>query len=194
MRQVFAIAEDEVRAKIAEVNPTLPKDVVDAVARQVGIGAVVFANLAQQREKDIDFDIDKAVSLDGDSGPYLQMQHARCASVFRKAGEAVASIEGIDFDKLAHDAEWAIAKKLLDFPEVVVRSSDACEPHVICHYLLDLAAEFSRWWTLGNGDPSLRVLVDDREVRRARLALVAAVQATLREGLSLLGMAAPDQM
>ncbi len=194
MRQVFAIAEDEVRAKIAEVNPTLPKDVVDVVARQVGIGAVVFANLAQQREKDIDFDIDKAVSLEGDSGPYLQSSHARCASIGRKAGEQVTSVDGIDFDKLAHDAEWAVAKKLLDFPEIVVRSGEACEPHVICHYLLELAAEFSRWYTLGNGDPALRVLVDDREVRRARLALVAAVQATLREGLSLLGIAAPDQM
>lgn len=194
MRQVFEIAEEEVRKKIAEVNPTLPKDVVDVVARQVGIGAVVFANLAPQRDKDIDFDIDKAVSLDGDSGPYLQMQHARCASVFRKAGETVDSIEGIEFGKLAHDAEWAIARRLVDFPDVVVRASEACEPHVICHYLLDLAADFSRWWTLGNADASLRVLVDDREVRRARLALVAAVQATLREGLSLLGIHAPSQM
>lgn len=194
MRQVFDIAEEEVRKKIAEVNPTLPQDVVDVVARQVGIGAVVFANLAPQRDKDIDFDIDKAVSLDGDSGPYLQMQHARCASVFRKAGETVDSIDGLDFTKLAHDAEWAIARRLVDFPDVVVRASEACEPHVICHYLLDLAADFSRWWTLGNTDPSLRVLVDDREVRRARLALVAAVQATLREGLSLLGISAPSQM
>ncbi len=194
MRQVFSIAEDDVRAKIAVVNPTLPPDVVDVVARQVGIGAVVFANLAPQRDKDIDFDIDKAVSLEGDSGPYLQMQHARCASVFRKAGETVDSVDGIDLAKLTNDAEWAVARRLLDFPDIVVRATDACEPHVICHYLLDVAAEFSRWWTLGNGDASLRVLVDDREVRRARLALVAAVQAVLREGLSLLGIAAPDQM
>jgi arginyl-tRNA synthetase len=193
MQQVFAIAEDEVRRKIAEVNPELPADVVDKVAREVGIGAVIFANLAQQREKDIDFDIDKAVSLEGDSGPYLQMQHARCSSVFRKAGEQVTSADA-DFTKLAHDAEWAIARRLLDFPEIVVRAGDACEPHLICHYLLDLAADFSRWWTLGNGDASLRVLVEDRDVRRARLSLVAAVQATLREGLSLLGIAAPEQM
>jgi arginyl-tRNA synthetase len=194
MQEVFAIAEDEVRKKIAEVNPTLPADVVDVVARQVGIGAVIFANLAPQRDKDIDFELEKAVSLDGDSGPYLQMQHARCSSVFRKAGERIDSIDGIDFAKLSHDAEWSVAKKLLDFPEIVVRATDASEPHVICHYLLDLAAEFSRWWTLGNGDASLRVLVEDRELRRARLALVAAVQATLREGLSLLGIAAPEQM
>ncbi|HEY5947029.1 MAG TPA: arginine--tRNA ligase [Kofleriaceae bacterium] len=194
MQEVFAIAEDEVRAKIAEVNPTLPADVVDVVARQVGIGAVIFANLAPQRDKDIDFELEKAVSLDGDSGPYLQMQHARCASVFRKAGETVDSTAGIDLGKLTHDAEWAVARRLLDFPEVVVRAADAAEPHVICHYLLDVAADFSRWWTMGNGDATLRVLVDDREVRRARLALVAAVQATLAEGLSLLGIAAPDQM
>jgi arginyl-tRNA synthetase len=194
MQQVFAIAEDEVRAKIAEVNPTLDNNIVDVVARQVGIGAVIFANLAPQRDKDIDFELDKAVSLDGDSGPYLQYSHARCAAIFRKAGDKLDDVQGADLAKLTHDAEWAVAKKLLDFPEIVVRATDACEPHVICHYLLELAAEFSRWYTLGSGDPSLRVLVEDRDLRRARLALVAAAQATLREGLSLLGIAAPDQM
>ena len=194
MRDVFTIAEDLVRAKIAEVNPTLPAELVGKVAREVGIGAVIFANLAPQRNKNIEFEIDKAVSLDGDSGPYLQMQHARCSSVFRKAGEEIAGVDGIDFGKLAHDAEWAVAKRLLDYPTMVVRATEGSEPHLICHYLLELAADFSRWWTLGNGDASLRVLVDDRDVRRARLALVAAVRATLREGLSLLGMAAPDQM
>jgi arginyl-tRNA synthetase len=194
MEQVFAIAEEEVRAKIAQVNPDLAADIVDVVARQVGIGAVIFANLAPQRDKDIDFDIDKAVALDGDSGPYLQIQHARCASIARKAGERVTSVDGVDFSKLSHDAEWAVAKKLLDYPEIVVRATANAEPHIICHYLLELCGGFSRWYTLGNGDASLRVLVDDPAVRRARLALVAGVQATLREGLSLLGIAAPDQM
>jgi len=192
MREVFAIAEDEVKKIIASVNPTLPD--ADKVAREVGIGAVIFANLAPQRDKDIEFDLEQAVSLDGDSGPYLQMQHARCASVQRKAGEQIRSVDGVDFSKLTHDAEWAVARKLIDFPEIVVRAVDNSEPHIICHYLLDLSAEFSRWWTMGNAEPSLRVIVEDRDTRRARLALVAAVQATLREGLSLLGIAAPDQM
>ena len=192
MREVFAIAQDEVKKVIAEVNPTLAD--VDKVAREVGIGAVIFANLAPQRDKDIEFDLDQAVSLEGDSGPYLQYSHARCASIGRKAGEAITSVDGIVFDKLTHDAEWAVARKLIDFPEFVVRAADASEPHVICHYLLELAADFSRWYTLGNNDHALRVIVDDSDTRRARLALVAAVQATLREGLSLLGIAAPDQM
>ena len=194
MRDVFKVAEAEVREIIAAVNPTLPAEVVDQVAPQIGIGAVVFANLSTHRDKDIDFDLEKAVSLEGDSGPYIQYSHARCASIARKAGEKITSIEGIDFTKLGHDAEWELAKKLLEFPETVVRAGDNAEPHGVAHYLLQLAGEFSRWYTAGNGDPTLRVLVDDVPTRRARLALVAAVQATFATGLGLLGMAAPEQM
>ena len=194
MRDVFKIAEAEVREIIANVNPDLPAAIVDDVAPKIGIGAVVFANLATQRDKDIDFDLEKAVSLEGDSGPYIQYSHARCASIARKAGETITSIEGVDFSLLAHDAEWAVAGKLLEFPDIVVRAADNSEPHGLAHYLLALAGEFSRWYTQGNGDPALRVIVDDPGVRRARLALVAAVQATFATGLGLLGIAAPDQM
>ena len=194
MREVFGIAEGMVRSVIAEHNPEMPAAQIAEVARQVGIGAIVFANLAPQRDKDIDFDIDHAVSLEGDSGPYLQYSHARCAAIARKAGGAVTSVDAVDLGRLTHDAEWAIARRLLEFPDAVVRASEACEPHVIAHYLLALAADFSRWYTLGNGDPALRVLCDDAATRQARLALTAAVQATLRDGLGLLGIAAPDQM
>lgn len=195
MRSVFDIMQDEVRPRIAAANPELAAGAVDAVAREVGIGAIVFANLASQREKDVDFDIDRVTSTDGDSGPYLQYSHARCASIARKAGvPPVTSVDGVDLARLAHDAEWSVAKKLLAFPEAVVRAADASEPHVICHYLLDLASEFSRWYTLGNGDKSLRVLCDDPDLQRARLALTAAVQATLAKGLGLLGISAPPQM
>ncbi|HSR98149.1 MAG TPA: arginine--tRNA ligase [Kofleriaceae bacterium] len=194
MRDVFTVAQGMARAVILENNADMAPELVDEVARDVGIGAIVFGNLAPQRDKDIDFDIEHAVSLEGDAGPYVQYSHARCASIARKGGEAVTSIDGVDLGKLAHEAEWAIARRLLDFPDLVVRSSEACEPHVICHYLLQLSADFSRYYTLGNGDASLRVLCDDAATRRARLALVGAVQATLRDGLSLLGIAAPDQM
>jgi len=183
-----------VRMAIADKNPDLPPAVVSEVARQVGIGAIVFANLAPQRDKDIDFDLDHAVSLEGDSGPYLQYSHARCAAIVRKAGEAVTSLDGVDLSRLATELEWAVARRLIEFPDTVVRASEACEPHVIGHYLLQLAGEFSRWYTAGSGDASLRVVCDDPATRRARLALVAAVQATLRDGLGMLGIAAPDEM
>lgn len=194
MRDVFTIAEDMARAIVVENNPEMAPALVADVARQVGIGAIVFGNLAPQRDKDIDFDIEHAVSLEGDAGPYVQYSHARCASVGRRAGETITSIDGIDLSRLTTDLEWAIARRLLDFPDTVVRSSEACEPHVICHYLLQLSAEFSRWYTAGNSDPSLRILCDDPSTRRARLALTAATQVTLRDGLAMLGIVAPGEM
>ncbi|HWU91193.1 MAG TPA: arginine--tRNA ligase [Kofleriaceae bacterium] len=194
MRDVFDIMQDEVRGRIAEANPERTPAEVDEVARAVGIGAVVFGNLASQREKDIDFEIEKVTSTEGDSGPYLQYAHARCASIARKAGERVTSTDGVDFARLAHDAEWAIAKRLFDLPDVAVRAAAACEPHLVCHYLLGLAGDFARYYTLGNGDKSLRVICDDPALQRARLALTAAVQAALATGLGFLGIGAPDWM
>lgn len=194
MRDVFKIAEDEVQAILSEREDKLAPDVMREVGRVVGIGAVVFANLAPQRDKDVEFDLEKAVSLSGDSGAYLQYSHARCASIFRKGGEPLSGIEGIDFGRLSEDAEWAVARRLVELPDMVVRAADASEPHVICHYLLDLAGDFSRWYSTGNDNAALRVLCEDAATRRARLALVAAVQTTLRQGLALLGMGAPDQM
>ena len=195
MRSVFDIMEKEVRERIAEANPERPPAEVDAIARTVGIGAVVFGNLASQREKDVDFDIEKVTSFEGDSGPYLQYAHARCASIARKVGEPATSVDGVDFARLTHDAEWAVAKRLFDLPDVCVRAAEACEPHLLCHYLLSLAGDFARWYTLGNTDRSLRVIVpDDPALQRARLALTGAVQAVLATGLRFLGIGAPDWM
>jgi arginyl-tRNA synthetase len=194
MNRVFDVMQEEQRPRIAEKNPDRSPQEVDEVARVVGIGAVVFANLAAQREKDIDFDIDKVTSTEGDSGPYLQYVHARCASIVRKAGDTITSTEGIDLSLLGHDTEWAIARRLLEYPDVVVRAAAAAEPHLVCHYLLQLAGDFSYWYTLGNGDKSLRVINEDPELQRARLALTAAVQATMANGLGLLGIGAPDWM
>jgi len=232
MKHVFDIMQDEVRPRIAERNPEKTAAEIDATARSVGIGAVVFANLASQREKDVDFDLEKVTSTEGDSGPYLQYSHARCASIVRKAGEHVTSVDGVDFALLTPDApwavarraqleqelatlagderakrvadldrvtratsaEWAIAKRLLELPEIVARASEAAEPHLVCHYLLQLASDFSFWYTLGNSDRSLRVICDDVALQRARLALTAGVQAALATGLGLLGIGAPDWM
>jgi arginyl-tRNA synthetase len=192
LKDVLDQAAGDVRALIAEQNPKLAGAILDEVAQMVGTGAVVFANLASQREKDVEFAWEKVINLHGDSGPYIQYSHARCASILRNApaddgGEVETAL-------LTHDAEWAVARKLADFPDTIVRAAQACEPHVVCHYLLDLAGVFSRWYTLGSGDRSLRVLTDDAPTRRARLALVGAVKAVLARGLAMLGMAAPDQM
>jgi arginyl-tRNA synthetase len=196
LKDVFAEATDEVRALIAESLRGLTPEEAEATARAVGVGAVVFANLVTQREKDVDFTMERATSLSGDSGPYLQYNHARCASLQRKAGGLVtaADVAAADAAKLANDHEWAVARRLLDFGDHAVRAADACEPHVIAHYLLDLAGDFARWFTAGNEDVALRILCDDADTRKARLALVAAVQTTLRQGLAMLGLSAPNAM
>jgi arginyl-tRNA synthetase len=192
LKDVFAEAADQVRPIIADSNPELDGGAVDAIARDVGIGAVVFANVLPQRDKDVDFDWDKALSISGDSGPYLQYTHARCASIGRKAG---GWPEGdVDVRLLTHDAEWAVVRRLLDLGEHVARAAANCEPHVVAHYLLELAGDLSRWYTLGNGDRDLRVLCEDPALRAARLTLVRAVQRTLARGLAMLGIAAPAAM
>jgi arginyl-tRNA synthetase len=184
LKEVFREAAEGVRQRIEGVDPT--------VAEWVGIGAVVFANLSPQRERDVDFDWDKVLSTNGDSGVYLQYAHARCASILRKAGEPVSA--DAPWEKLTHDAEWAIARRLLDFGDIVARAAATCEPHIVAHYLLDLSGDFSAWYNLGKENAPLRVLCDDADTRRARLALTASVKAALAHGLGLLGLRAPEIM
>ncbi len=192
LTDVIAEAVDAVRPKIVEKNADMAPADLEAVAHTVGVGAVVFANVVPQRDKDVDFDMDKVTSLSGDSGPYLQYTLARCWNIERKGGETVDG--PADWALLRHDAEWAVARKLLEFGEHVARAAVNCEPHVVAHYLLDLAGEFSRWYTLGNDDPPLRVLCEDPDLRRARLALVHAVKRVLTRGLAILGLGEVTRM
>lgn len=192
LREVLAEASEGARGKIAETNPDMPAAQLADTARMVGIGAVVFANLVSQREKDVDFSWDDVLRLDGDNGPYVQYSHARCASIARKAGAAIDLSS--DPGPLTHDLEWAVALELCELPDVVRRATDSNEPHIICRYLLDVCATFSRWYTAGNQDSSLRVLTDDPATTAARLALVGAVKQTLQTGLAILGLEAPEAM
>ncbi len=111
----------------------------------------------------------------------------------RKAGE-IAPSPTTDPTPLGHDSEWALALKLLLLGEVVYRAADSNEPHLLSRYLLDLCATFSRWYTAGNQDPSMRVLCDDEATARARVTLVATTMEALRTGLALLGLKAPMVM
>lgn len=193
LRDVFAEAASAVRARIAQNHPELAEVAVEEIAQTVGVGAVVFANLASQRDKDIDFNWEKAISLEGDSGPYLMYSHARCASILAKAGVGT-DLPTYDPHLLTTDAEWAVARRIFDFGDTVARAATAYEPHVVAHYLLELAGDFSRWYTAGSGDASLRVLCDDAATRAARIALTQAVKATLAQGLAVLGVGAPPRM
>ncbi|WP_428263017.1 arginine--tRNA ligase [Haliangium sp.] len=195
LKEVLAEAANRAEEVVRAANADMDAEAVSRTARAVGVGAVVFANLVTQREKDIDFSWEQVLSTTGDAGPYVQYAHARCASILRKAGErGLAPDASADSTGLGHDSEWALARKLLDLGEVVHRAAEANEPHLVSRYLLDLCATYSRWYTAGNQDKALRALSEDEGLSRARVTLVAATKEVLRRGLGLLGLEAPDVM
>ena len=189
LREVLEEAAEAILAKIDEKNPSLAGK--DAVARMVGVGAVVFADLSTQREKDVDFEWERMLSFEGDTGPYVQYAHARTASILRRAPEGLPPA---DPRRLALPEEAEILKLLADFPDRVEKAVADAEPYHVASWLLDLCAAFSRWYDLGNRDPALKVLCEDRDAAAARLSLARAVGTTLARGLDLLGIVAPAEM
>ncbi len=171
------------------------------VAKAVGVAAVVFTDLGLLVRKDIHFDWDEILSFDGRTGPYLQYVHASASSILRKGGGAVppepsrggAGAPGGP-GLLLHDLEWELVRRLAEWPEVVVKACEECEPSLVSAHLYELAREFRSYHTAGGRDATLRVLVDDAALRAARLRLVAAVQSNLAIGLELLGIAALVEM
>lgn len=192
LKEVFQEATDRAAAKIRDNNAQWSDEQVERVAPIVGIGAIVFANLMSQRDKDVDFDWDDVLSTSGDSGAYVQYGHARTCRTIEKSGEEPDA--DADFALLGEDLEWALALELANLPDVVARAADGNDPHLLSRYLLELVSTFSGWYTAGNQDKSLRVLCEDDAVRKARLALVGMTRTVLQEGLRLLGVQAPGAM
>jgi arginyl-tRNA synthetase len=171
----------EARAIIAEKNPQLAE--ADRVAEQVGIGAIVFNDLKRERIKDVVFDKAEILAFEGETGPYVQYTHARLASILRKAPEdAVAP----DWARLEDAAPILLA--LGRFPAVVAAAAEHCEPAELAQYLLALCRTISTWLV------DHRVLDEDATLRATRLLLVRGAELVLRNGLTLLGVAAPDEM
>jgi arginyl-tRNA synthetase len=144
------------------------------------------------------FDLDLALDH-SDKNPVYKVQyaHARMSSIFRKAGvEPRSAIATADLAQLTHATEQDLIKQLEQFPEMVERAADARAPHIICDYLETTASFVNSWYHAGNPsrNPELAVLVPEPGLRSARLALAAAVQVVLRNGLELLGLTAPERM
>ncbi|MCZ6872251.1 MAG: arginine--tRNA ligase [bacterium] len=191
LKTVLEDAVSMAREKIDQSNPDLPDK--DHVARQVGIGAVVFNDLKNRRVRDVKFDQQAILNPYGETGPYMQYAHARCASVLSAAQMPV--VEHVDFGLLQAPEERALVRKLACYPEVVAQAAREWEPSLVAQHLLTIAAEFNAYWARGNKDHSMRILrVDANQLTAARVVLTTAVRIVLRNGLQLLGVATPDAM
>lgn len=175
-------------AAIAEKNPDLPAAERDAVARMVGIGAVKYADLSNDRIKDYVFDFDRMLAFDGNTGPYLQYAHARIRSIFRRAEIDPTTVRA-ETPVLGEPQERALALQLLGFDAAVQTMLEAYAPHKLCTYLFDLASTFTAFY---EACPVLKAA--DEATRTSRLALCDLTARVLACGLGLLGIEAPDQM
>lgn len=181
--EVLDTAEKKALDVIEQKSPDLKNK--EEIARQVGVGAVVFGALANSRIKDLAFSYDKALSFDGETAPYLQYTHARCCSVIEKAGEVDAAP---DYSVLTDDDSFALATRLVAFDQAVVTAGERYEPSVISGYLLDLAKLYNRFYL------SSRILGEPAPVQSARLALTRLTRDVLKTGLGLLLISAPTAM
>ena len=169
---------------VHDKNPTLPNK--REVAEAVGIGAVIFTDLSTRRVKDVNFEWEKVLTFEGETGPYLQYTHARACSVLRKANQPVQA--EADCGLLTQDDEFELVRLLTDYPAVLCRAAEHYEPFFVTDYLLTLSERFNKYYH------NYRILTDDTAVRDARLLLVKGVQTVIQSGLNVLGIKAPQEM
>ncbi|EME8185010.1 arginine--tRNA ligase [Enterococcus faecium] len=182
LEEVLNEAIQSAKEQISEKNPDLENK--DVVAKQVGVGAVIFHDLKNDRLNTFDFNLEEVVRFEGETGPYVQYTHARAVSLLEKAGFVPS--ETADY-ALNDDISWEVVKLVQKYPETVLSAGEKYEPSVIAKHAIKLAQAFNKYYA------HTKILADD-EQKEARLALVYAVTVLLKENLRLLGLHAPDKM
>ena len=175
------------RAKeiIEQKNPELEDK--DDVAKKVGIGAVIFNDLANSRIKDEIFDWDTALNFQGETGPYIQYTYVRTNSVLQKAGD-LPKVKEINTDYLVDEYSQNILKLVYDFEETLKQVTNKEEPSILSRYLIDLAKAYSNFYNEN------KIIVEDKNIQNARLYLTYIVGKVLKTGANLLGMEMPNKM
>lgn len=182
LEDVLNEAAKKALEQIESKNPDLENK--EAIADQVGVGAVVFHDLKNDRMNSFDFTIDEVVQFEGETGPYVQYTRVRCLSIL---SNAEFDHENIDLQGLSDDYSWAVVKLIQDFPNVVKRAFDNYDPSQIAKYVINLSQAFNKFYA------NVHVLDEDPE-RDTRLALVKAVEILIKINLELLGISSPDKM
>lgn len=184
LQEVLDKAVEKAHAIIEEKNPDTKNK--DEIAESVGVGAVVFSALWNNRIKDIVFSYDKVLNFDGETAPYVQYTYARCASALRKGGDI--DFDNMDLAAITTDEGYDVIKSVITFGDSVRLAAKLREPCYVTRHVVDLAEKFNRFYI------DHRILVDDAPTRNTRLALTKAVGNVIRCGLGLLGISAPSEM
>lgn len=184
LEDVLYKAVERTKEIIAAKSPNLEDK--DEIAKQIGIGAVVFQELSNSRIKDYTFSWDKTLTFDGETGPYVQYTHARASSLLRKA--EVDFKEGADYSLLSNEDAMHLIRMIQQFPSVIEDAGRKYEPSIITRHIVDVAQAFNKFYH------DCPIIVEDKELQRARLSLVYAAKQTIQNGLDLLGISAPERM
>lgn len=159
---------------------------IEKVSKQVGIGAVKFQELFNNRIKDYVFDWDELLNFDGETGPYVQYTHARASSLISKYGKEIDA--DVDYSILNTPEEKDLIMNLYKVPQVIVNAKDKLEPSMITRHVVEVAKSFNKFYN------STHIMNSSPEEQKARMALVKATQITIKILLSLIGIQAPERM
>ena len=173
------------KAIIEQKNPELENK--DEVAKKVGVGAVIFNDLAQSRVKDEIFDWDTILNFQGETGPYIQYTYVRTKSVIEKAG-GIPTIKEIDTSLLQDEYSIRLIKLIYELEDVLVQVTDKNEPSILSRYLIDVAKAYSNFYNEN------KIINEDKSLQNARVYLTYSVGRILRIGAGLLGIEMPDRM
>ena len=184
LEDVLKTATQKTLDIIEERNPNLENK--EKVSQQLGIGAVIFQELFNQRIKDYVFSWDKTLSFEGETGPYVQYTHARTNSILEKGGFKIE--DEVDYSLLEAEEEINITRLLYGFPDTIIDSMEKDEPFFITRHLVEIAKAFNTFY---NACP---IIVEDEPIKKARMSLTYSVKTVLKTGLSLLGIEAPERM
>ena len=176
---------DRARKIIEEKNPDLENK--EEIAKKVGVGAVIFNDLANSRIKDEIFDWNTALNFQGETGPYIQYTYVRTKSVLEKAGK-LPSLKEIKVENLLDEYSQEVLKLMYNFDDILIQVTKKEEPSILSRYLIDLAKAFSSFYNEN------KIIVDDKDVQNARVFLTYSVGQVLKIGASLLGMEMPNKM
>jgi arginyl-tRNA synthetase len=186
-KEVADEAVKRVLAVEAEKSGNIPEDQREQVATQIGLGALVYSMLAVDNNKDIVFDINKALAFDGRTGPYIQNAHVRANSILKKSNTPDQTSASFDYELTKHEIE--LIEKLSRFPEAVQQAANEYRPLVMASYAYELANAFHSFY---HAVPVLQT--EDEKIKNARLSLVAASKQVIANALKLLDIQAPEIM